>query len=78
MNENYTIATRGSKLALIQTEIVSNSLRSIFPSTNCDIIKIKSMGDIQRNKFLFSVNEKGIFEKLLILMQSFNNRSIDD
>jgi len=63
MNENYTIATRGSKLALIQTEIVSNSLRSIFPSTNCDIIKIKSMGDIQRNKFLFSVNEKGIFEK---------------
>ena len=63
MNENYTIATRGSKLALIQTEIVSNSLRSIFPSTNFDIIKIKSMGDIQRNKFLFSVNEKGIFEK---------------
>jgi hydroxymethylbilane synthase len=30
---------------------------------NCDIITIKSMGDIKRNKFLFSVNEKGIFEK---------------
>jgi hydroxymethylbilane synthase len=30
---------------------------------NCDIIRIKSMGDIKRNKFLFSVNEKGIFEK---------------
>jgi len=29
----------------------------------CDIIRIKSMGDIKRNKFLFSVNEKGIFEK---------------
>ncbi|MDW0247535.1 MAG: hydroxymethylbilane synthase, partial [Nitrososphaeraceae archaeon] len=39
------------------------SLRSIFPSMNCDIIRIKSMGDIKRNKFLFSVNEKGIFEK---------------
>jgi hydroxymethylbilane synthase len=38
-------------------------LRSIFPSMNCDIIRIKSMGDIKRNKFLFSVNEKGIFEK---------------
>jgi hydroxymethylbilane synthase len=30
---------------------------------NCEIIRIKSMGDIKRNKFLFSVNEKGIFEK---------------
>jgi hydroxymethylbilane synthase len=30
---------------------------------NCDIIRIKSMGDIKRDKFLFSVNEKGIFEK---------------
>ena len=30
---------------------------------NCDIVRIKSMGDIKRNKFLFSVNEKGIFEK---------------
>ncbi|MDW0196626.1 MAG: hydroxymethylbilane synthase [Nitrososphaeraceae archaeon] len=63
MNDNYRVATRGSKLALIQTEILSRSLRSIFPSMNCDIITIKSMGDIKRNKFLFSVNEKGIFEK---------------
>ncbi|MDW0285450.1 MAG: hydroxymethylbilane synthase [Nitrososphaeraceae archaeon] len=63
MNDNYRVATRGSKLALIQAEILSRSLRSIFPSMNCDIIRIKSMGDIKRNKFLFSVNEKGIFEK---------------
>jgi len=63
LNDNYRVATRGSKLALIQTEILSRSLRSIFPSMNCDIIRIKSMGDIKRNKFLFSVNEKGIFEK---------------
>ena len=63
MNDNYRVATRGSKLALIQTEILNRSLRNIFPSMNCDIIRIKSMGDIKRNKFLFSVNEKGIFEK---------------
>ena len=63
MNENYRVATRGSKLALVQTEILNRSLRNIFPSMNCDIIRIKSMGDIKRNKFLFSVNEKGIFEK---------------
>jgi len=63
LNENYRVATRGSKLALVQTEILNRSLRNIFPSMNCDIIRIKSMGDIKRNKFLFSVNEKGIFEK---------------
>jgi hydroxymethylbilane synthase len=63
LNDNYRVATRGSKLALIQTEILNRSLRNIFPSMNCDIIRIKSMGDIKRNKFLFSVNEKGIFEK---------------
>ena len=63
MNDNYRVATRGSKLALIQAEILSRGLRNIFPSMNCDIIRIKSMGDIKRNKILFSVNEKGIFEK---------------
>jgi len=63
LNDNYRVATRGSKLALIQTEILNRTLRNIFPSVNCDIIRIKSMGDIKRNKFLFSVNEKGIFEK---------------
>jgi hydroxymethylbilane synthase len=63
LNDNYRVATRGSKLALVQTEILNRSLRNIFPSMNCDIIRIKSMGDIKRNKFLFSVNEKGIFEK---------------
>lgn len=63
MNDNYRVATRGSKLALIQAEILSRGLRNIFPSMNCDIIRIKSMGDIKRKKILFSVNEKGIFEK---------------
>ena len=57
------MATRGSKLALIQTEILANNLRKLDPSLKCDIIKIKSSGDINKNKLLFSVNEKGVFEK---------------
>jgi hydroxymethylbilane synthase len=57
------VATRGSKLALIQTEILANNLRKLDPSLKCDIIKIKSSGDINKNKLLFSVNEKGVFEK---------------
>jgi hydroxymethylbilane synthase len=57
------VATRGSKLALIQTEILAQKLRKLDPSLKCDIIKIKSSGDINKNKLLFSVNEKGVFEK---------------
>jgi len=57
------VATRGSKLALIQTEILAHNLRKLDPSLKCDIIKIKSSGDINKNKLLFSVNEKGVFEK---------------
>jgi len=50
-------------LALIQTEIVSDNLHKLYPTLECDVVKIKSGGDINKNKLLFSVNEKGIFEK---------------
>jgi hydroxymethylbilane synthase len=63
LKTSYTVATRGSKLALIQTEILAQKLRKLDPSLKCDIIKIKSSGDINKNKLLFSVNEKGVFEK---------------
>ena len=57
------MATRGSKLALIQTEILTHNLFKLDPSLKCEIIKIKSSGDIKKNKLLFSVDEKGVFEK---------------
>lgn len=60
---NYKIATRGSKLALIQTEIVTDNLYKHYPTVKCDVVKIKSSGDINKNKLLFSVDEKGVFEK---------------
>lgn len=63
LKTSYRVATRGSKLALIQTEILAQNLRKLDPSLKCDIIKIKSSGDINKNKLLFSVNEKGVFEK---------------
>jgi hydroxymethylbilane synthase len=63
LKTSYRVATRGSKLALIQTEILAQNLRRLDPSLKCDIIKIKSSGDINKNKLLFSVNEKGVFEK---------------
>jgi hydroxymethylbilane synthase len=63
VNRRYKIATRASKLSLIQTEILISNLRKLDPSMECEIIKIKSTGDIDKNKLLFSVNEKGVFEK---------------
>jgi hydroxymethylbilane synthase len=63
VNRGYRVATRGSKLALIQTEILMSNLRKLNPSLKCEIIKIKSSADLNRNKLLFSVNEKGVFEK---------------
>lgn len=59
----YTVATRGSKLALIQTEIVTDNLLRHYPTVRCDVVKIKSSGDINKNKLLFSVDQKGVFEK---------------
>lgn len=63
MKTNYKVATRGSKLALIQTEILTHSLRKLDASVKCNVINIKSEGDIKKDKVLFSINEKGIFEK---------------
>jgi hydroxymethylbilane synthase len=50
-------------LALIQTQIVIDNLHKLYPKIECDVVKIKSSGDINKNKLLFSVNEKGVFEK---------------
>lgn len=50
-------------MALIQTNIMTRRLCKINSSLKCHIIKIKSFGDINKNKLLFSVDEKGIFEK---------------
>lgn len=59
----YTVATRGSKLALIQTEIVTDNLHRHYPTVKYDVVRIKSSGDINKNKLLFSVDQKGVFEK---------------
>src|SRR5438093_7939283 len=63
MDSCYRVATRGSKLAIIQTEILTRNLRKLDSSLKCDLIKIKASADINKNKLLFSVNEKGVFEK---------------
>jgi hydroxymethylbilane synthase len=48
---------------MIQTRIVIDNMHKLYPKLECDVVKIKSSGDINKNKLLFSVNEKGVFEK---------------
>jgi hydroxymethylbilane synthase len=58
----YTIGTRGSPLSLAQTKWVISELKKKSPETEFEIIQIKTKGDTDARP-LFSINQKGIFEK---------------
>jgi hydroxymethylbilane synthase len=57
------IATRGSKLSLIQTGIVMDMIRRIEPNIQFEIVIVKTTGDIVQDKPLYAIGVKGIFEK---------------
>jgi hydroxymethylbilane synthase len=63
MTKVLLIGTRGSKLALAQTQLVINSLRELDNSFEYEILRIKTKGDLDNNKPLFYLDRKGIFEK---------------
>jgi len=58
-----TVGTRGSKLSLIQTGIVTQKLREEIPSLETEFKIIKTTGDKITYKPLISIKVKGIFEK---------------
>ncbi|MCP8312926.1 MAG: hydroxymethylbilane synthase [archaeon] len=58
-----TVGTRGSKLSLIQTETVLDSLKSTHPELEFKVKVIKTLGDKERKKPLFTIDRKGVFEK---------------
>ena len=58
----YTIGTRGSALSLAQTNWVISELKKKFPETEFEIVTIKTKGDTDARP-LFTINQKGIFEK---------------
>jgi len=57
----YKVGTRGSRLAIAQTEIVLSILRE-KTSIDFEVVTIKTTGDIDRRP-IFTIDEKGIFEK---------------
>ena len=58
----YLIGTRGSQLSLAQTNWVINELKKVNPDSEYEIKTIRTKGDTDTRP-LFTINQKGIFEK---------------
>jgi len=55
------IGSRGSKLALAQTNYVLNRLKEAYPQNDYEIVVIKTTGDIETERPLDQIGSKGIF-----------------
>jgi hydroxymethylbilane synthase len=58
-----TVGTRGSKLALAQTNRTLNQIKQKNPDIDFELKIIHTIGDKEHSKPLFSLDCKGIFEK---------------
>ena len=63
MTRVLKIGTRGSNLAVTQTKLVLKMLKNLDNSIKFEIVTIKTTGDLDKTKPLFSMDRKGIFEK---------------
>ncbi|MDC0864948.1 hydroxymethylbilane synthase [Rickettsiaceae bacterium] len=59
------IGTRGSKLAIIQTKMVIDSIKHHFPSIECVVTPIVTTGDKITDKNLYDIGGKALFLKEL-------------
>src|SRR5207253_9473395 len=60
--KNIRVGTRGSRLAIAQTEIALAALRRVHAGVRFEVITINTKGDVDKRP-LFTMDEKGIFEK---------------
>jgi hydroxymethylbilane synthase len=65
MREHFIIGSRGSKLALWQSEWVRSRLRELRPEAEIRIEIIKTSGDVMLNVPLATIGGKGVFTKEL-------------
>lgn len=59
------IATRQSKLALIQTNLVIDKIKKYFPNADCEIVSVVTTGDKITDKNLYDIGGKALFLKEL-------------
>ena len=57
------IGTRGSGLALRQTELIADRIRERHPGLAIEIVQIKTQGDRMQNISLVKIGGKGVFVK---------------
>jgi hydroxymethylbilane synthase len=62
---NFKIGTRGSKLAMTQTNFVADKLKKILPEASIEICVIKTSGDIMQDVSLLKIGGQGVFVKEL-------------
>jgi len=60
---NFKLGTRGSKLALTQTNFVAQNLKKLIPDASVEICIIKTSGDIMEDISLLKMGGKGVFVK---------------
>ena len=65
MRETLKIGTRGSKLAMQQTNMIASQLEHLNPPLKCEIISIKTEGDKMLDVPLAKIGGKGLFVKEL-------------
>lgn len=58
---NIRIATRGSRLALCQSEIVRKKIMSLDPSARCELVIVRTAGDRNQHAPLHALGGKGVF-----------------
>ena len=63
--KKYRIGTRGSKLALTQTNFVADKLKKAIPDAEIEICVIKTSGDIMQDVSLLTIGGQGVFVKEL-------------
>ena len=64
-NKIFRIATRGSKLAVLQANQVKDVLLKHYPTWNIELVTIITAGDRIRNKPLYDIGGKALFSKAL-------------
>jgi hydroxymethylbilane synthase len=80
---NIRIASRQSKLALIQTNLVIDEIKKHFPDISCEIIPVVTTGDKITNINLYDIGGKALFlkeleEKLVAMDADMAVHSIKD
>ena len=62
-NTTFTLATRGSPLALVQSRWVKSEIERTSPGTNVEILTIRTAGDRNTHQPLPQIGGKGLFTK---------------